>query len=345
VGLGVAAVLMVVLEVLDVAVLGVVRPPSPWVEALGLGGIAALLALSLRPHLQRWLEPSFVAVAALLSWRAMLFTAGAIGGRSDVEIVVSQTLLVVFAALLAPSPRAFALVCLTAIAIPLAMDAVGPTAGVLGPRALVHLPTILLALLPVGWSLQTGRAAAARALEDAEDLAARDPLTGLHNRRDFFARAERVFADPVADASLLYVDLDAFKALNDRLGHAEGDRVLCAVADRMQACLRPHDRLARIGGEEFAVLLHGATADAAGAVAERLRAAVDADPACRATVSVGVAARAPGEPLDRVLHRADAALYAAKTAGRNRVDVAPADAPDRPRRATPARSEEAPWTH
>jgi diguanylate cyclase (GGDEF)-like protein len=160
-------------------------------------------------------------------------------------------------------------------------------------------------------------------------LARTDALTGLPNRRAFdealdreVARAERAGA-PLA---VLALDLDRFKAVNDRWGHAAGDAALVAAAARARGALREGDLLARVGGEELAALLPGAGLEAAREAGERVRAAiasapVQADGASFAvTVSVGVAALAPGERGAALLARADERLYAAKRGGRDRVE-------------------------
>lgn len=171
------------------------------------------------------------------------------------------------------------------------------------------------------------------ALEELARLAGTDPLTGLPNRRGFEASARAVLAPRGRHASLLLLDLDRFKAINDGHGHPAGDAVLRAAAAVLGRHLRAGDIAARLGGEEFAVLLPGAGAADAAALAERLRAALAAEvphpggaPA-RVTVSIGVAAvareGAPQPALDAALAAADAALYRAKQGGRNRIEAAP----------------------
>lgn len=158
-------------------------------------------------------------------------------------------------------------------------------------------------------------------------LATIDGLTGLRNRRwldDAFARQIARAAGTGQAASLLMVDVDHFKRLNDAHGHRVGDRVLRQVAHTLASGIRPVDLLARYGGEEFAVLLPGLALETAMAVAERLREAVEEDRiegVPRATVSIGVATLRDGEPLAGLLERADAALYRAKQSGRNRTSL------------------------
>jgi diguanylate cyclase (GGDEF)-like protein/PAS domain S-box-containing protein len=161
--------------------------------------------------------------------------------------------------------------------------------------------------------------------------AQQDPLTGLANRRGLDAQAGRLLAQMDRDQTAMSVaafDIDHFKKVNDGIGHAGGDAVLQHFAALLKRQLREHDVLARVGGEEFVLLLRGLAAPAALAVLERLRATVEASPAAWQgqpvpfTVSIGVATRAPGEPLAGAWEHADRALYEAKNAGRNRVVAA-----------------------
>jgi diguanylate cyclase (GGDEF)-like protein len=155
-----------------------------------------------------------------------------------------------------------------------------------------------------------------------------DPLTGMLNRTALMNRTveiehqSRLSGEPVA---VIVADLDRFKLVNDSHGHPTGDVVLQEVAYRMRRELRAYDLAYRLGGEEFVVLLLGATPGATATVAEQLRAAVAADPIAGLdiTVSLGVAASAPGSTFvwDDVFARADAALYTAKAGGRDRVGI------------------------
>jgi|GEM_PF-533075 len=153
-------------------------------------------------------------------------------------------------------------------------------------------------------------------------LAATDPLTGLQNRRAFVKRAEERLAMLAPDAriSAIFLDLDSFKSLNDRFGHAVGDRALHEVGQVLMGQVTPCDGASRVGGEEFAVLLD---ADLAGALqlAERLRGAIGAieRPDGLLTASFGVAEYRRGESFMVLLDRADEALLRAKHSGRNRV--------------------------
>jgi len=161
------------------------------------------------------------------------------------------------------------------------------------------------------------------------DLAVRDVLTGLPNRRHFMEQGDhllRLAERGRHPAGLLMLDIDHFKRVNDQLGHASGDQVLQEVARRMAASLRDTDLVARLGGEEFAIVLPDAGPEAVAAAAERVRAAIAAEPVAlegrephAVTISLGSAQLGPGDTLEGLLARADAALYRAKGEGRNRV--------------------------
>jgi len=163
--------------------------------------------------------------------------------------------------------------------------------------------------------------------ERAMDEARSDGLTKLLNRRAFEERTEEAFAAGGC-VSLVVLDIDRFKAINDSYGHAAGDGVIRAVADTLRASVRTEDAAARIGGEEFAVLLPGVDAAMAASIGERIRAMVERLRPRESlgmprdtsfTVSVGVAAREAREGWQATLGRADARLYEAKRGGRNRV--------------------------
>jgi diguanylate cyclase (GGDEF)-like protein len=148
------------------------------------------------------------------------------------------------------------------------------------------------------------------------ELAATDPLTGLPNRRTWNRELARALhATERRPVCVAMLDLDHFKLFNDQHGHLAGDRQLTACAVAWQAQLRPGDVLARLGGEEFAVLLNGCPLPDATAVIERLRGATPG----RQTCSAGLVARHEDEPGEMLMARADAKLSAAKHAGRNQL--------------------------
>ncbi len=157
-------------------------------------------------------------------------------------------------------------------------------------------------------------------------LADTDALTGAMTRRCFLKLGERVWQgsqDAGGTACTLMLDLDRFKSINDRYGHAGGDAALVAFAEACRTNLREVDLFGRMGGEEFAVVLVDTGGEVAREVAERLRRAVAAlavsveQGLIPVSVSVGLAAGRPGESLQTALMRADKALYAAKAAGRD----------------------------
>jgi len=165
-------------------------------------------------------------------------------------------------------------------------------------------------------------------LDRSLEMAVTDPLTGLRNRRYVRRHLEGLLRN--GEASVLLVDLDRFKPINDTHGHNVGDAALREVAQRLRASLRAADVVARWGGEEFLVVLAGAPAEYTVQVADRLREAVGGAPMklglleITATCSVGAAVAASGSNTDSVIGAADAALYRAKADGRNCVRLAEA---------------------
>lgn len=180
----------------------------------------------------------------------------------------------------------------------------------------------ILFFSPFGFLLMTSQRLQLR----LDRLASEDGLTGVLNRRAFLTRAmTRIAEDAVgASAAMLTLDIDHFKQLNDRHGHAAGDAVLRGFARAIAAQLRPQDLFARVGGEEFWVLLPQTEVGAAVQVAERLRAAVadtqiqHGSELLRVTVSIGVSCVEDGD-IAAALSAADRAMYRAKQQGRNRV--------------------------
>ncbi|MFO1183290.1 MAG: bifunctional diguanylate cyclase/phosphodiesterase [Bauldia sp.] len=207
-----------------------------------------------------------------------------------------------------------------------------------GAASLASATPLLVAVLSLlGLTLCLVLAAALRsvfALERAEGrarrLALQDGLSGLPNRDAFNAALDQALAadDPaLRPAAVIYLDLDGFKAVNDRLGHAAGDLLIRRLGGRFAELVRGKGVLARIGGDEFAILVHGednaaAATSLADGLIERLLAPVEVDgqPVSVGT-SVGVALYAPGLSAVELLRRADLAMYAAKADGRNRVRV------------------------
>lgn len=166
-----------------------------------------------------------------------------------------------------------------------------------------------------------------RARQRAEAEARTDPLTGLPNRRSFFEALQRDLARAERGETLavISVDIDHFKAINDRLGHAAGDAALQVTAGLLASHIRSSDIAARLGGEEFAIACLGTQPEAILPLAERLRTALAAaviehhGHEFSITASLGVAFNTPGDDIETLLQKADQALYKAKQSGRNRV--------------------------
>ena len=160
--------------------------------------------------------------------------------------------------------------------------------------------------------------------ELVKEMALRDRLTSLHNRHHLDAEMPKLMAEAAqkgSPLSLMVVDIDHFKKINDSQGHSKGDEVLIAVADILRGVCRGQQLLVRYGGEEFVLVLPGATTLQAGLGAERLRERIAAaNPAgIPVTASFGITTLIPGDNFDQMFSRADAALYEAKRAGRNQV--------------------------
>lgn len=219
-----------------------------------------------------------------------------------------------------------------AIAIPLGTD--GQLSGFwLTSMTLFVVPHLAVVTL-LSWYVLAGW----RQREEATRLlSVTDPLTALPNRRAILAMLERERQHSRATErplSIIMVDLDRFKALNDDRGHAAGDVALKETARRLQGALRQNDHVGRIGGEEFLVILPGADSHGAGLLAERCRAALENEPVIlddgtlvNLTASLGVYTRPEEDRIavDDMLDLADQALYRAKQGGRNRVELAAAE--------------------
>jgi len=200
--------------------------------------------------------------------------------------------------------------------------------GLFAPSALHAIVFIDVTLAAIGLAFGFAAMATRRLHLNLERLASHDPLTGLLNRHALDAAVERETARSarhVYPLSVLVMDLDHFKRVNDTYGHDAGDAVLKAFARSAAAALRRDDVLGRQGGEEFLALLPGSDRPSALRVAERIRAAVAAAPtehegrAIGVTVSIGAATARDRDSWEDALRAADAALYQAKHSGRDRV--------------------------
>jgi diguanylate cyclase (GGDEF)-like protein len=181
---------------------------------------------------------------------------------------------------------------------------------------------ILIVGVPLGYFWMSS----ARLWANQNQLARTDPLTGLPNRRALEEWGANALGERRAQQttlSLLVIDIDHFKRINDRYGHKGGDIALRALAHALAAAVRREDLVARQGGEEFVILLYNQSLEAAVATAERIRKIIEEleivvdDHVLKATVSSGIAVFEADDTFDAVLRRADRALYAAKLAGRN----------------------------
>lgn len=169
-------------------------------------------------------------------------------------------------------------------------------------------------------------------LGQALEMALTDPLTGLYNQRYLMRHLRGLMAaGQMKGLGVLMMDVDHFKSVNDRFGHAAGDKALKAIAEALRGRTRVFDSIARYGGEEFVVVMPGASELDAVTAGERLRAAIEAMPfhpsagvAHKLTVSIGVAyTEQAAVTAEALLQTADKAMYRAKNGGRNRVEVAP----------------------
>lgn len=171
-------------------------------------------------------------------------------------------------------------------------------------------------------------------IDTLRELADTDPLTGLPNRRGIATVGEEVlasFSRTGSPFSVLIVDIDRFKGINDTFGHPAGDDVIRHVSNVVSSEIRPSDRAARFGGEEFVAFLRDCSLESAAEVAERIRQAVERSTilhggsAIRCTASLGVAViETADRDIQDVIARADSALYAAKASGRNRIEISAA---------------------
>jgi len=195
--------------------------------------------------------------------------------------------------------------------------------GAIGWEATSEIPLMLLLGLVIGWHVRRRQIAQASAAR----LARTDSLTGLANRTTFNTALEAALTDgSSAENTVLFVDLDDFKGVNDVFGHEAGDGLLREVGTRLERVTRPGDLCTRLGGDEFAVLLRDTGSEAAAHVARRIVDAIAATMHIRGRVthvgaSVGVATATGQSDLETLIHCADVAIHAAKTKGKSRIQV------------------------
>jgi diguanylate cyclase (GGDEF)-like protein len=198
----------------------------------------------------------------------------------------------------------------------------------LAPDWLMAPSAMGIALLPLAVASIVFAIVNSRLYQQLHQRSLSDDLTGILSRRGLREEGQRLLATPPSDSlgvAVLMIDIDHFKPINDHHGHPVGDEVLRHVTKLLSEHLRDDALLARYGGEEFTVMLPLRATDDALVVAERLRQVVETHPCqtiagpIKVTISVGVALHHPARPLDDAVSRADACLYEAKQAGRNRV--------------------------
>lgn len=285
---------------------------------LGIGVVVFNLVVCLPQGWTRLGESVSTALVALLLWRTARENHPPLAHEFGAGVARAQS------GLLGMAGAVFALTALE-LSVPViaAWWQALPAEQTMFGFLLMHL------LLSIMGSFLLGYMVVMRLVRKLEHLSHHDSLTGLLNRRAIeylLGRESQRLQRFGEHFSLLMVDIDHFKRINDRLGHAAGDAVLCAVAQTLQAHAREVDRVARFGGEEFCVLLPHTLHEGALQAAERLREAINLvsipwnDEVISVTISTGLAtADNPEESLDALLQRADTALYRAKSEGRNRV--------------------------
>ncbi|MGY1745532.1 diguanylate cyclase [Blastococcus sp. SYSU D00695] len=340
------------------------------VAGASMGSVNLLVDGVIRPGTSRWVYAGTMALLAVVA--AVLLVRRRIGRWTVLGLVLLGDLVYLVVALSITDPTRYATPLMMLLA---AFVAAWFLDGWMLGLHLVVTPVVVAAALWDSYDTMAGLAVQVcvnagvldlaaggvfllrrrieRLLVATQQLSLRDPLTGLGNRRHLEEQAVRVWRQARRDGvrvAALVLDLDHFKQLNDTHGHAAGDAVLRAVADALTAGVRPTDVLARLGGEEMAVL--GLVADAAEAqrLAERLRAAVAGvrrGTGHAVTASIGIAVVRPADGEDaldglwRLLHSADVAMYEAKQAGRDRVVAV---LTPRPRPALPAEAAAEPET-
>ncbi|KAA2213088.1 GGDEF domain-containing protein [Teichococcus oryzae] len=278
-------------------------------ELAAYGAVAAYVIINLLDIVTRAPGTAQYAAASQLQWLPLLYVAAFVLldrriARMAAGLVFGLSMLPLAVLLLGGRPADSALLML-----------------LLNAHA-VHF--LILAALSFITTLNARYEDAAQRARRLEGVAATDALTGLANRRGMEQMLRRLAARPGHDVGLVLLDIDRFKSVNDSFGHLVGDELLAGAARRMRRALPDHARIGRWGGEEFLVVVPEGGADVP-AIAERLRQAVSAEPhpvAGEVTISAGVAWWHSNQPLAAALRQADAALYEAKSLGRNRVILA-----------------------
>ncbi|MBT2143069.1 MULTISPECIES: GGDEF domain-containing protein [unclassified Rhodanobacter] len=350
-----------VLEATAWVLLGLRGQVGDWLSIL-VANAVMLVSYAMTVHALRMLlgAPSrlrVVAIASVAGWLAIAWFAWGTANFQVRVLCASLVILLDLALLIAPlcgslrrGGSAAQRVLLSTLAVAVAMVlwrnaepllSSQPAGGLLAPTPINTVYMMFSAMQPlftsIGFLLLYNETMQA----ELRSLARTDPLTGVNNRLALVEAIGHALDAAAGDGrplGVLMLDVDHFKAVNDRFGHGGGDRVLLSLVERIQRVLGRDDVLGRVGGEEFVVLSPGGGLRRTRALAERIRAEAEGmqlvfdGHALGMTVSVGVTEAAPGErDVTALLQRADAALYAAKRAGRNRVvatgDVVPASLP------------------
>ncbi|HEY8584366.1 MAG TPA: GGDEF domain-containing protein, partial [Capillimicrobium sp.] len=293
---------------------------TSWVPVPLCIGLLIVYELLLRRRLERTLDPAMLVLAGFILTTGMIAVGALVSGGPSSPLLPWVAIPIVSLAGRFDSRGVW-------IGTGLAVVALG-LVTLTDLRAFADDPARVMALVPLVVSVGLFSVAMMRAERLQRRASALDPLTGLLNRTSLegrfgeLAEQARLTGDPVA---VLVLDLDHFKAINDTHGHARGDEVLREVATTIRGQLRSFELAYRLGGEEFLVVLPGLGLAEGAEVAERLRRSIlELEPdGLDVTVSVGVSAGSGDEvELARLFQAADAALYAAKGAGRNRTRVA-----------------------
>lgn len=309
-----------------------------WWSVVAVGGLTVMAALVRCGWSARWRDPSmtFQQILWAISCSAVAYVLAA-EARGIVPGLLAVTMLFAALNLRAKQIVAVSLYALGAFSLAVLFiiqldNSTEPALEIAYALVLVLMLTgcmlLSLRLYQLRGRLRKQRQELAVALKENRELASRDALTGLINRRhmrELLELEQRRCVRGVRTMLLAQMDIDHFKSINDTYGHGVGDMALKAFAQTVRDNIRNSDVLARWGGEEFVLLL--SDTDVAGAMLtlQRVRAAVegstmpDAPPGLQMTVSIGLAEHMAGEMLEVTLDRADKALYSAKRAGRNQV--------------------------
>jgi diguanylate cyclase (GGDEF)-like protein len=310
------------LYLLGAATLGVtlLTPDSDTSDHAGIG-IIALLMLAVAIVLRLWRRPPDAVLLGSYALGIVLVTALVAVAKPIALIPIFYIWPLVLAAYFLQRREVIVTFVLVAVGFAVALRW-----WVVPDGRMIQWVSVVVVSAVLGGLIVALKERLAVALERLQLLASRDPLTGALNRRAFAEAIDAAVArvrrgeDTCAVAIL---DIDRFKSINDGFGHAEGDRALCHLTALLRERTRGGDLVGRLGGEEFAVLLHGTGAGGAEAFAEDVRTALAEraqDAPTSFTVSIGVAALKDGDgTAEGMLVAADHALYAAKQAGRDRV--------------------------